>query len=170
MKSWKTNTYNWKNVHKGLSTTKVVFLLPTAPPNMFTMKKESIYKLILGFQHCQVGRVRSFALEHAFSSADGRKCDRSHYMWDRAQMLQNLLNLVKYEFVDLQVSFSMTPRSLQSEFYNSRYGRFGETRRVRIIAQLKFASNAPRTASSPKINVVSPRCTLTTCKTLKHQN
>jgi hypothetical protein len=64
----------------------------------------------------------------------------------------------------------MTLRSLQSEFYNSRYGRFGGTHRMQVIAQLKFASNAPRTTLSPRINVVSPKCTLVTCKTLKHQN
>jgi hypothetical protein len=58
-------------------------------------------------------------------------------------MLQNWPNLVKYEFVDLQVRFPMTLRSLQSELYNSRYDRFGGTSQVRIIAQLKFASNAP---------------------------
>jgi hypothetical protein len=28
-----------ENVHKGLGKTKVVFLLSTVPPNMFTMKK-----------------------------------------------------------------------------------------------------------------------------------
>jgi hypothetical protein len=38
-------------------------------------------------------------------------------------MLQNWINLVKYEFVDLRVSFPMTPRSLQLKFYNSRYDR-----------------------------------------------
>ena len=31
------------------------------------MKMGDIYKLILGFQHCQVSRVRSIALEHAFT-------------------------------------------------------------------------------------------------------
>jgi hypothetical protein len=108
-------------------------------------------------------RTRAFIF-----SADGRMCERSHYMCDRSQTLQNLPNLVKYEFVDLRVSFPMTPRSLQSEFYNSRYGRFGGTRRVQVISQLKFASNAPRTTLSPRINVISPRCTLVTCKTLKH--
>jgi hypothetical protein len=46
-----------RNVHTGLSMTKVAFLLSTAPPNMFTMKKERIYKLILGVQLFQVGRV-----------------------------------------------------------------------------------------------------------------
>jgi hypothetical protein len=45
-------------------------------------------------------------------------------------MLQNWINLVKYEFVDLRVSFPMTPRSLQLEFYNSRYDRFGGTHQV----------------------------------------
>ena len=64
----------------------------------------------------------------------------------------------------------MTPRTLQLEFYNSRYGHFGGTHRVRIIAQLKFAANALRTVLSPRINEISPRCTLTTRKTLKHQN
>jgi hypothetical protein len=77
-------------------------------------------------------------------------------------MLQNWPNLVKYEFVDLRVSFSMTVISLQSEFYNSRYGHFGGTRRVQIITRLKFASNAPQTALSPRINVINPRCTLAT--------
>ena len=76
---------------------------------------------------------------------------------------------MKYEFVDLRVSFPMTPRSLQSDFYDSRYGRFDGTRQVRIITQLKFASNAPRTVLSPRINEISPR-TLAFCKTLKHQN
>ena len=64
----------------------------------------------------------------------------------------------------------MTPRSLQSEFYNSRYDHFGETRQVWIIIQLKFASNAPRTVLSPRINGISPKCTLATYKTLKYKN
>jgi hypothetical protein len=58
----------------------------------------------------------------------------------------------------------MTPRSLQSEFYNSRYGLFGGTRQVRIIFRLKFAANASRTVLSPTINGISPRCTLATYK------
>jgi hypothetical protein len=52
----------------------------------------------------------------------------------RAQMLQNWPKLVKYDFVDLRDSFPKTPRSPQSELYNSRYDRFGGSRRVQIIA------------------------------------
>ena len=85
-------------------------------------------------------------------------------------MLQNWLNLVKYEIVDLCVIFPMTPRLLELVFYNSRYGRFGGTHRVQIIARLKFAFNASRTILSSKINGISPICTLATCKTLKHQS
>ena len=103
----------------------------------------------------------------------GRKCAWSYYMdymcaW--VHMLQNWSNFVKYDFLDLRVSFPMTPRTLQSELYNSRYNRFGGTCRVQIIARLKFAGNTPWTVLSPIINGMSPRCTLTTCKTLKHQN
>ena len=64
----------------------------------------------------------------------------------------------------------MTPRTPQLEFYNSRYGFFDGTRRVQIIAQLKFAANASRTVLSPRINEISHRYTLATFKTLKHQN
>ena len=38
---------------------------------MFTIKIGDIYKLILGFQHCQVVRVRLIALEHDFALAMG---------------------------------------------------------------------------------------------------
>jgi hypothetical protein len=78
--------------------------------------------------------------------------------------------IVKYDFVDLRVSFPKIPRSPQSEFYNSRYGRFGGSRRVQIIARLNFAVKAPRTVLSPRFDGINPKCNLTTCKTLKHQN
>jgi hypothetical protein len=50
---------------------------------------------------------------------------------------------VKYDFVDLRDSFPKTPRSPQSELYNSIYDRFGGSRRVQIIARLNFAAKAP---------------------------
>ena len=64
----------------------------------------------------------------------------------------------------------MTPRMLQSEFYNSRYDLFGRTHWVRIVSRLKFAANAPQIVLSTRINKVSHICTLATYKTLKHQN
>jgi hypothetical protein len=76
---------------------------------------------------------------------------------------------VKRDFVDLQDSFLKTPRSPQSELYNSRYGRFGGSRHVQIIARLNFAAKALRTVLSPKVDGISPKCNLITCKTLKHQ-
>jgi hypothetical protein len=39
-----------KSVRKAQERLSVEVLDSTAPPNAFTMKKESIYKLILGFQ------------------------------------------------------------------------------------------------------------------------
>ena len=39
------------------------------PP--FIMKKDDIYKLILGFQHCQIGWVCSIALVHALPALMG---------------------------------------------------------------------------------------------------
>ena len=44
----------------------------------------------------------------------------------------------------------MTQRTLQSELYNSRYGRFGGTYQVRIIIRYKFAANAPRNYLKPQ--------------------
>jgi hypothetical protein len=88
----------------------------------------------------------------------------------RAQMLQNWPKLVKCDFVDLRDRFPKTPRSPQSELYNSRYGHFGGSRRVRIIARLNFAAKAPRTVLSPRFDGINPKCNLTTCKILKHQN
>ena len=152
---------NWSStLQKPRKTRKRPRTVPPTRLRTFTMKKDDIYNLILGFQYCQVGRVHSITPRY----------DRSHYMCTRAHMLQNCPNFVKYDFIDPQVSFPMTPRKLQSEFYNSRYGLFGGTRRVRIIARLKFAATAPRTVFSPRINRITPRCTLITCKTLKHQN
>ena len=138
-------------------------MAPSVHLRPITKGKGDIYKLILRFQRCQVTRVRSIALEHKFASCGGHKCAPSH-------ILQNWPNLMKYEFVDLRVRLPMTSRSLQSEFYNSRYDHFGGTYRVWIIARLKFASNIPWTVLSPRIKGISPRCTLATCKTLKHQN
>jgi hypothetical protein len=88
----------------------------------------------------------------------------------RAQMLQNWPKLVKCDFVDIQDSFPKTPRPPQSELHNSRYGRFGGSRQVQIIARLNFAAKAPRTVLSPRFDGINPKCNLTTCKTLKHQN
>jgi hypothetical protein len=77
---------------------------------------------------------------------------------------------VKCDFVDIRDSFPKTPISPQLELYNSRYGRFGGSRRVQIIARLNFAAKAPQTVLSPKVDGISPKCNLTTCKMLKHQN
>ena len=46
----------------------------TAPPvhlRTFTIEMGDIYKLILGFQYCQVVRVHSIALEHDFALTMG---------------------------------------------------------------------------------------------------
>ena len=101
--------------------------MPPAHLRPFTKEIGDIYKLILEFLGQPsapdptigaINRTRAF-----ISSFDGYKCARVY-------ILQNWPNLVKYEFVDLHVSFPMTLRSLQLEFYNSIYGRFGGTHRV----------------------------------------
>jgi hypothetical protein len=105
--------------------------------------------------------VHSIALVHEFLHLMGTSVlDCS--MCARAHILQNWLNLMKYDFVDLRVSFPKTPRSPQSEFYNSRYGRFGRTHRVLIIARFNFAAKASRTVLSPRFNGISPKCNLAT--------
>ena len=45
---------------------------PGASPPMFIKRMGDIYKLILGFQHCQVTRERLIALEHKFALAVGK--------------------------------------------------------------------------------------------------
>ena len=173
-------------VKKFRKTRKWPSTTPLARLHPFTIERGDIYKLILGFQRCQVVRVRLIVLEHDFALAMGTSaldrtigaidrtcaciCSYGGHKCVRAHMLQNWPNLFKYKFVYICVIFPMTPISLQSEFYSSRYGHFGGTRRVRIIARLKFASNAPRTVLSSKIIGISLRCTLATCKILKHQN
>jgi hypothetical protein len=139
-------------------------------------KKWGIYRLIF----------RVSALPGQLSVFDHTRCHQSHSCKNflhhmgiiaferktcvRAHILQNWPKLVKCDFVDIRDSFPKTPRSPQSELYNSRYGRFGGSHRVRIIAQLNFVAKAPRTVLSPKFNGISSKCNLTTCKTLKHQN
>jgi hypothetical protein len=72
-----------KSVRKAQERLSVEVLDSTVPLNAFTMKKESIYKLILGFLHFQVGRVRSFALEHSFSVLMGASAnDRTIFAID----------------------------------------------------------------------------------------
>ena len=138
---------------------------------MFTKERGDIYKLILEYLSALDRTLGAPDRTRArVCSCGGHKCAQLHYMCARAHILQNWPNLLKYEFVDLRVIFPMIPRSLQSEFYNSRYDYFGGTHQVQIIARLKFASNAPRTVLSPKIKGISLRCTLATCKTLKHKN
>jgi hypothetical protein len=51
-----------KNVRNLKNDFRSKFWTLRRPLNAFTMKKEHIYTLILGFQRCQVGRVRSIAL------------------------------------------------------------------------------------------------------------
>jgi hypothetical protein len=86
--------------------------------------------------------VRSITLVHEFLHWMGT-IELDHKMCARVHILQNWPNLMKYDFVVVRVSCPKTPRSSQSEFYNSRYDHFGGSCRVRIIAQLNFAVKAP---------------------------
>ena len=146
-----------------------------ASPSFYN-KRGDIYKLILSFS---ISRSAECTRSHS-------KCARSHltmllqFWWAQVRLIALYVYLSALtseltlscdnDFVDLWVRFPVTPSSLQSEFYNSRYGLFGGTRQVRITTWLKFAANAPRTVLSPTIYGISPRYTLTTCKILKHQN
>jgi hypothetical protein len=131
----------------------------------FTKERGGIYRLILGFQRCQVSlsaldhtQVRSIALMHEFLHLMGTSA-LDHSMCTRVHILQNWPNLVRYDFVYLRVSFPKTPRSPQSKFYNSRYGHFGGTHWVRIIARPNFAAKAPRTVLSPILMALAPNVT-----------
>ena len=63
---------NWSSkLQKPRKTRKQPRTVPPAHLPAFTMNKDDIYKLILGFQGCQVGRVRSITLEHAFPALMG---------------------------------------------------------------------------------------------------
>jgi hypothetical protein len=129
--------------------------LPKAPPSslqasLLVYKRNwGIYRLTLGFQHFQVSlsafdrtryvrthSCKNFCIRWAFLRLNIKTCVRAH-------ILQNWAKLVKCDFVDLRDIFLKTPRSPQSELYNSRYGRFGGSHRVRIITRLNFATKAP---------------------------
>ena len=86
--------------------------------------------------------MRSIALEHAFPVLMGTSAlDRTIYTLERTSFRISLI-LVKCDFVDLQVSFLMTPRTHQLEFNNSRYVLFGRTHWVRIIAPMSPTKKA----------------------------
>jgi hypothetical protein len=105
--------------------------------------------------------VRAISLVYEFLHQMGTIA-LNHKMCTRVHILHNWPNLVKYDFVDLRVSFPKRPRSPQSKFYDSRYGCFGGSHRVQIITRLNFVDKAPQTVLSPRFNDISPKCNLAT--------
>jgi hypothetical protein len=112
-------------------------------------KKMGIYRLIFRVSALP-GLVRSNALVQEILHQMGKSAFERK-MCVRAQMLQNWPKLVKCDFVDLLDSFPKTQRSPQSELYNSRYDRFGGSRRVRIIARLNFCRQSSPNCFKPQI-------------------
>jgi hypothetical protein len=60
-------------LQKPRKTKKRPRTVPPARLCMFTIELGDIYKLILGFQRCQVFRVRSIVLEHDFAIVMGTR-------------------------------------------------------------------------------------------------